>query len=305
MLSVSVQTGGFYQESNPAEGFAFMKECGIEAIDYNINDIIPVRDIIKNSARCELFDRPMEEFLSYFTPMKEEAEKSGVKFAQMHGPFPIYVLDQPETTDYLISLTEKCMAAAQYLNCPAIVVHPYSLFNQKTREIEINLEVYRRLIPAAKKYGVMVCLENMFYAPTGHIIGAACSDANEVVRYIEQLNEEAGTECFGYCYDIGHANLTGRSILEDIRILGKHLTVLHIHDNNAQDDVHLMPYSQWKKRGVDWESFIAGLREIGYRGDLSFETFGVMGTFPRAVWPEVMKLISAEGRYFRDRILAE
>lgn len=304
MLSLSVQTGGFYDESRPAEGFAFLRECGIEAVDYNINDLIPTRELPKG-VRAELFDRPMEEFLAYFAPMKEAAEKNGIAFAQMHGPFPMYFTDYPEVNDYLIVLTERCMAAAQYLGCPAIVVHPFTLPNQKAKETEINREIYRRLIPAAKKYGVTVCLENMFCSPTGHIIGGSCADAAEAARYIDALNAEAGAECFGYCLDIGHANLTARTIREDIRTLGHRLTVLHIHDNNAQEDLHLMPYSQGAKRAVDWEGFIGGLRDIGYRGDLSFETFMVMRTFPRELWTDVMKLIAAEARYFRERILAE
>ena len=303
MLKLSVQTGGFYDEAKPAEGFAFLASCGIEAVDYNINDLIPTRELPKG-VRAELFDRPMDEFLAYFAPMKAAAEKNGISFAQMHGPFPMYFANCPEANDYLIYLTGRCMAAAKYLGCPAIVVHPYTCPGNKAEEIAVNMEIYRRLIPAAKEYGVTVCLENMFCVPTGHIIGGSCADVNEVVNYIDTLNAEAGAECFGYCYDIGHANLTGRSIIEDIRTLGKRLTVLHIHDNNAVNDLHLMPYSQTSKTAVDWEGFIAGLREIGYRGDLSFETFMVMNTFPKELHVPVMKLIAAEAEYFRKRILA-
>ena len=30
-------------------------------------------------------------------------------------------------------------------------------------------------------------------------------------------------------------------------------------------DAHLIPCTQWYPGGVDWNSFIQGLREIGYR----------------------------------------
>jgi len=304
MLQISVQTGGFYNESRPEEGFALMKSCGVEAVDYNINDLIPVRDVFKG-ARVELFDRPMDEFLAYFAPMKDAAEKSGVAFAQMHGPFPIWMEGQDDANDYLMAMTERCMDAAVFLGCPAIVVHPVTLPGRKQEEIALNLSLYRKLIPAARRTGVKICLENMFYRKSSHLIGGSCADVREVVYYIDTLNAEAGEELFGYCFDIGHANLTARSILEDIRVLGKRLTVLHIHDNNGADDLHLMPYSQAAKGAVDWEEFVAGLREIGYRGDLSFETFMVMRTYPHPLWPQVLSLITAEGRLFRDRILAE
>ena len=304
MLQLSVQTGGFFKESSPAEGMAFLSRCGIEAVDYNINDLIPVRDIFKG-ARAELFDLPLEEFLAYFAPLKEQAAKNGIAFAQMHGPFPIWMEGQDEANDYLLYLTERCLDAAAYLGCPALVVHPVTLPGRKKEEIELNFTLYRKLIPAAKRTGVKICLENMFYRKSSHLIGGSCADVREVVNYIDTLNAEAGAELFGYCFDIGHANLTARSILEDIRVLGNRLTVLHIHDNNGADDLHLMPYSQAAKGAVDWEEFVTGLRETGYRGDLSFETFMVMRTFPQPLWPEVLSLITAEGRLFRDRILAE
>lgn len=304
MLKISVQTGGFYNEAKPEEGFALMHEGGVEAVDYNINDLIPVRELPKG-IRVEQFDLPIEEFLATFAPMKEAADKYGIKFAQMHGPFPMYFEGNEEVNDYLIYLTERCMDAAVYLGCPAIVVHPITLPNRKQEEIQCNLNLYRRLIPAAKRTGVKVCLENMFISKNGHILGGSCADVQEVVYYVDTLNAEAGEDCFGYCFDIGHANLTARSILEDIRVLGHRLTVLHIHDNNAAEDLHLMPYSQSFKRAVDWEDFITGLREIGYKGDLSFETFMVMRHYPAPLWPEVLRLICAEGRYFRSRITEE
>ena len=83
MLQISVQTGGFYNEEKPLEGFSLMHEGGVEAVDYNINDLIPVRDLPKG-VRCDRFDLPLPEYLATFAPMKEAADKYGIKFAQMH-----------------------------------------------------------------------------------------------------------------------------------------------------------------------------------------------------------------------------
>ena len=69
----------------------------------------------------------------------------------------------------------------------------------------------------------------------------------------------------------------------------------------------MIPYTQvsdmWAtKNATDWEGFIAGLREIGYSGNLSFETFKGVCRMPKELEPEALKLITAIGRYFRKRI---
>ena len=118
--------------------------------------------------------------------------------------------------------------------------------------------------------------------------------------YIDTLNAEAGEELFGFCLDVGHANLTAKNLYEYIKTLGHRLTILHIHDNDARSDLHQMPYTHT----VDWEGFIEGLRAIDFRGTLGFETFRVMGTFPKAVHPSALRLISDIGWYFASRIEA-
>ena len=77
-----------------------------------------------------------------------------------------------------------------------------------------------------------------------------------------------------------------------------------VHDNMGEKDSHLIPCTQWYPGGVDWDSFIRGLKEIGYRGPLAFETFRGINLLPEDVHEEGLKLVSAIGRSFRRRILA-
>jgi sugar phosphate isomerase/epimerase len=175
---------------------------------------------------------------------------------------------------------------------------------------ELNFKLYSSLIPTLRECNVTVCLENL---PTWYTDGKGfrmiyeghCCNPYNAVAEIDMLNDIAGKECFGLCLDTGHLNITRTPVTKYISVLGDRIKCLHIHDNNGADDLHLMPYSQAAKGAVDWEEFITGLREIGYRGDLSFETFMVMRTFPAALHEPVMKLIAAEAAYFRNRILAE
>lgn len=302
---VCVQTASWYDnlfggDKGADEAFAFIKSCGFDAVDYNINHMMPAGPLYRGE-RTTFFDASLEELLAYYRPVREASEKHDVAIAMAHGLFPMALEGNDELNEYILMATEKIIAIMGYLGCPALVVHPV-VRDDKQVEWETNLAIYRRLMPTAKKYGVTICLENMFTAPNGHILAGACADAEEACRYIDQLNEEAGEEIFGYCFDIGHANLTGRHLYRDLVTLGKRLTVLHIHDNDSIDDLHLIPYTQKRRGAVDWEGFIRGLRDAGYEGPLDFETFAGVGLVPQELNAAALRFIAEIGRYFAAKL---
>ena len=302
MLKIGVQSSHWYDEKHPEESMKLIHDCGFESIDYNIHLFFLPKSIRANE-RSEFFEQSIDEILDHYRPLKAAAERWQVEIGQLHAPFPLHIEGNDELNDYLIMTVEKSCAVSQFLNCPAVVVHPF-IHKDKETERQVNLTMYRRMIPFAKRYGVKLCLENLYSDFNGRPIEGCCADAAEACWYIDTLNAEAGEEIFGFCFDIGHANLVGRNVLEFIRTLGPRLTILHIHDNMGEKDSHLIPCTQWYPGGVDWDSFIQGLKEIGYRGPLAFETFRGINLLPEDVHEEGLKLVSASGRSFRRRILA-
>ena len=132
--------------------------------------------------------------------MKEAAKENDISISQVHGLFPMYFPGEDARNEYIIEVTEKMFAVCEYLECKTIVVHPWPA-PDKTREEEreINLNIYRKLIPAAKKYHVTICLENLFKHYDMDCYDGACSNVDEAVWYIDRLNAEAGEELFGFC----------------------------------------------------------------------------------------------------------
>ena len=304
-LKLSITTGGwFYGEPDRAQdAFSYIRDIGFEALDYDLSRTLGYW-LIEKGERTDYFDAPMPEILERYSPMKAAMESTGISISMAHGIFPMYTDAAPSMHDYLIACTEKLLAVCQYLGCPALVVHPITR-RDRTLEKEMNLSMYRRLIPAARKYGVKICLENMFAVFGTHSHRRACSDIGEACWYIDTLNAEAGEELFGFCYDVGHANLLGNNLYEDLKLLGKRLTVLHIHENDGMYDLHMIPYTQTNPAHVsttDWEGFLRGLREIGYEGPLNFETFAATENMPKEMIKPLHALTYAVGRYFRDEI---
>ena len=308
-LKISIQTGGWYNDlfdgdERVDEAFRFIRKYDFDTLDYNINNTLPYGEILSGNINT-FYDADIEELLERYRPVKEAMIRYGISFGQAHAPFPMYIEGADDINNYLIMVVEKECAICQYLECPALVVHPYSCAD-KGKEKEINLAMYRKLIPAAKKYGIKLCLENMYRFANGHGTVGACGDAKEACWYIDTLNEEAGEDIFGFCFDVGHANISGRNIREEVRTLGHRLTALHIHENDGINDLHQIPYalkhSSGQKLYTDWEGFIEGLRDINYRGTLNFETFAALRGTPYELVPSMLKLIYEVGCYFKKRI---
>ena len=304
MLKIGVQTGEFVLPASVDADFRTLAECGFDAADLNFPD-----RVTKDDAFLSFWNRPVEDLIAQYAPYREAAEKYGIAFSQCHAPFPLALEGEDDFNDYLVTtVMEKACATAAAMHCPNIVAHPLSR-DSKEQEWADNMKLYRALIPIAKKHGVKICLENLFTSATGRIRAGACADADEACRYLDTLNAEAGEECFGFCFDVGHANLVHTDIRAYLNKLGKRLTILHIHDNDGVDDLHLIPYSQARYRkscalALDWEGFVKGLRDIGYDGTLSFETFRVMQLVPRELHTPTLRYIAEIGQYFKSRIEA-
>ena len=303
MITVGVQTAHWFSLKNADASFERIKNLGFSTVDVGLPGV-PVTP----EAPTSFYDKPLEEILEIYRPFKELADKHGISASQAHAPFPLWVKGREDFNEYMIMVMEKVCAICHEIGCPAVVAHPITR-SSKEDEMKTNFEMYRKMMPAAKKYGVKLCLENLFTGAGGRITAGACATVDEACMYIDTLNEEAGADVFGFCFDVGHANLLHANIRQYLQKLGKRLTVLHIHDNDGDYDLHLTPYTQIRYRGkcvtsTNWESFIEGLRDIGYDGALAFETFRVLEVTPPELWDGALRYIADIGNYFKNRIEA-
>ncbi len=304
-LLVSTESAVWFDPNRPDESLEFIKKCGFEGVDFNFQSLY--RETFDPETLTSFYDKSLEELYEYFRPLKEAAIKHGISFPQAHSMYQVYCEGDEARTQYNIEVTKKIIALTEYIGCKALVVHPETKPEvHKEEELENNLRIYRQWIPAAKKHGVKVCLENLFFYYDMDIYEGTCSNVNEVCWYIDTLNAEAGEDVFGFCLDVGHAVTTGANLYQYIVSLGKRLTVLHIQDNDGNCDSHMIPFTQVDKRGkrlrIDWEKFIRGLKEIGYEGPLNFECGHGVEVLPEELREEGLRFMSAVGKYFRKRI---
>lgn len=241
-----------------------------------------------------------EEFTQGLLRLRGLAEDRGMVFNQAHAPFrpgTIY-RDHPELA---FGNVVRSMKQAALLGSGCIVVHPqhftkYYEAGEPERMFQLNMDYYARLKPYCEEYGIQIAIENMWQREqkSQRISHSVCSRPEELCHYLDNLDRR----WFVACLDIGHAQLNNDPV-HCIRTLGKdRLRALHVHDVDGFNDTHTIPYHGT----VDWDAVTAALREIGYEGDLTFETDNFPGYFPRELVQPCMDLLAITGRHLIGKI---
>lgn len=308
---LGVQSQNAISDENPAEGFAMLQRAGFSSVDFSLHGYLLNLDIYHGKLN-DFFDPGVGEMKAFFAPHKEGARKAGIRFGQMHMPYPIYVpTGMREVNDYLRQqVAPKSMEICAFLECPYIVIHGFKLarfLGSEEAEWQYTETFIHELAPMAKEMGITICIENLYDSIGGHIVEGPCCKAQRCAERIDRINDQYGTEVLGFCFDTGHANLVGIDFEDFFCRLGHRVKVLHIHDNDAVQDLHQIPFTftrtRENKASTDWEGFLRGLREIHYAGILNFETGPVLKSFPEELKEEVLGLIASIGRYFAETLV--
>ncbi len=250
--------GSAYCQRYGDERYIKMKSHGYDCTDYGLADTDngPAYLLVEDEAKALV------------TQEAELAAKAGIEISQIHGPWRWPPLDvTPEGRVIRLEQMKRSVRLASYIGVKNWVVHPIMPFgiddkgtdNEKATH-DLNIEFMSSLLEEAKKYGVIICLENM---PMPKF---SIGTPEEILDFVKEMNDES----FRICLDTGHVNVyDGKlNIGDEVRRLGSYIKCLHVHDNKYNRDMHLMPYFGT----IDWEGFVKGLRDIKYQGVFSLET---------------------------------
>lgn len=235
------------------------------------------------------------------------AELYGLRFSQVHAP-RLLDIQLPMDLPDVVKQMKQSMRVCQILGSPYLVVHPLRQDENMTEEEvrALNLEYLEQLGQISLEYGITVCVENLQTRYRGRPVDGICSNAADMVLCIEEVHKRIGVACLGACLDVGHAHLLHKDLGREVRTLGQYLKVLHIHDNNGETDDHQIPYSfsspDWGGSTTDWSSFLLALREIGYKGVLSFEPYKALKSVPGARQDILLSYLYEIGHQFEQII---
>ncbi len=273
-----------------------LAKAGFDSIDYNLET-----DYTLDTYKL-IREYSDEEFDGYFKNVKKIIDANGIEVEQTHAPYQWFITEYNSAcgiadefyntaegrfdfnlSERFFDLSVKSIRATSILGAKYIVIHPIMIpISMKSYEAsreerkKLNMDFYTRLIPYLEKYGVKMGFENMFdwrEVITGtHQYGpSTCSTPEEIIDYIESLNSDR----FVACLDLGHMNLTGEDTKDTVDgavlKLGKYLEVLHVHDTDAFEDLHVPPFMG----NIDWFRVCKALKKIEYKGVFNFEVGGM------------------------------
>ena len=311
MLPIGVQTKNIVEDNCPGEGFRLMRQAGFSCGDFSLNGYLLNSSLYQSEVNT-FFDQSLQELEHFFAPHKKGADEAGITINQMHMPYPNYVPRAAKAlNDYLRDVVApKSMEIFAFFNCPYIVIHGFKLayfLGSEEEEWRRTEKFLDNLAPMAKDMGITMCIENLYDSLNGHLVEGPCCNARKAADRIDRMNDRYHAQVLGFCFDTGHANLTGLDFEDFITTLDYRLKVLHIHDNDGVSDLHQVPFTFTKTRenlpSTDWNGFIKGLKNIKFSKTLSFETAPVLTSFPEELKPQALSFIAGIGKYFSDSCL--
>lgn len=107
--------------------------------------------------------------------------------------------------------------------------------------------------------------------------------------------------------DAGNCNLCGQNMYDFALTLGERLKAVILRDCDGNHDNALIPFTsagQGQAR-TDWLSFIRGLRQIGFQGEMIISAGDTVNAFPFFLRPEILKLVKTVADYFKWQIELE
>ena len=303
-MLISISTGSLEARYGTKKTFEMMRDAGILAADYGIDDWVGNReqmDARPNSYRTE------EEVIAYYSEIRRLADEAGITIGQTHAAFGPVSVFEGELRPGLMKMMVNAIIATGVLGAPYVVIHPLNtrgrIFDEEVEYCrQFNIEFFGELIPYLKKYNVKIGMENMWTFDEKEIIRpCVCSRPEEILDYISMLDPD----CFCACPDLGHFVLTGGDTNDTpagaLRKLGDQVKLIHAHEVDGVHDNHSAPYDF--REPMDWNGIADALREINYTGTLNFEIGGYFYyRFPDELVLEALRYVAAIGKQMIARI---
>ena len=303
-MLISVSTWTLEARFGAKKMFEMLRDAGIRAADYNIDDWIGNRaqmDARPNSRRTE------QEVIEYYSEIRKYADEAGIVIGQTHAAFGPVGVYTGELRAEMIKATVNAIIATHVLGARYVVIHPLNirgrLFDEQLEECrELNKAFFAELVPYLKKYNVKVGMENMWGMDSQSIIRpCVCSRPEEILEYINMIDPD----CFCACPDLGHFVLTGNDTNDTpataLRKLGDQVKLIHAHEVDGARDNHSAPFDFEKP--MNWTEIAEALRDINYQGTLNFEIGGYYyNRFPDELMPAALNHVAEVGKYMIDII---
>lgn len=226
--------------------------------DWKINNI----EIRPNRGHFECQD------LALLEQLRKKIEYFDISVKAIHMPVNGVDISSPSEYDRVKSVREvqKVIISAIKLNAGLVVVHPggeCSRSEERRTRIINCVNSLEEIVEFTRQRDIKIALENTLPDRIG-----------DTFSEIQQILEKIPSEYLGVCLDTGHYLLKQKSTERGVLQLDKEpidwkkkLLHMHVHDNNGEKDLHLLP----EEGCFPWTQLLSFLEHIEYQGFLVIE----------------------------------
>lgn len=260
-MNIVCSAGGIAEVKRPRNGLNKFRQAGFNEIVLDFNMF--TGGIALPKKRDEVLKYWREWMQNYM----DEAQRQGLDSRIAVAPHFVKEQKIPDMEAIKSDLVKECIEYAGEYGCKYIVVHPFE-GNSLEDSISINREFYLSLAECAQKADITILVVNGLRNLNGHFLRGFCSEPVQAVSFIDELNNKAGDEIFGFCLDVGMCNLVGQNMYDFVTTLGAHLKSLYLYENDGVHHNRMMPFFAANGAGsqMDWLNLIRGLRAIRFAG---------------------------------------
>ena len=270
-MNVSTSINVMFGQGPVASQMKRVYDAGFRHMDINFNDWVDQK------TGNGYFPCSEEQWQDWVQSIRKFSKQYGVVLNQAHGPL-FNIFAEGERGDHLREMCGPTLKAAAELGIPWVVYHAGTAegdFSSPEHVRNLKAENHRffdPLVNLAEKLGAGIAIENMSDKFSRNHRGVYCAHTGDLVDLVDSF----GSKQVGICWDTGHANLQGVNQRKELNRLGSRLKVLHVQDSDGKTDQHTAPFYG----NIDWDQLLAGLRDIGYAGELTFEAHMLIRKVP-------------------------
>lgn len=286
----------------PRQGMLDITGAGFTESVLDFSMCVPPNVLEKSNgqAAAETFEKSAERLIQAF---KEHNLNVSVALA----PFLLPETKRQDLNALIEQLAVCCIKLCGKYSCGKLIVRPLFAGIAKEEWWQVNRAYYMRLAQTAAEQEVEILLENQTRAVNGHCVRGICSDEVIAAQWIDTLNEETNSKCFGFCMNVSSYNLCGQNMQEAARILGDRIHAVIISEGNGNLASSMLPFTSVYGRSAqtDWRLLIRGLREIAYDGFMIFQFEDTAAAFPPVLRPHLVKLVKPVADFFQMELEVE
>lgn len=226
-----------------------------------------------------------EELLS----IRRAAAAAGLDIVAAHAPHEprLYIPELAPTSEERArfdALLARSAEAASLLGAGILVVHPVDDLINAEYDSAVNLETNKKylaeVIGEAKKHGVELAVENVYYSSTYRLRRRYGESAEEVIALADAIGA-------GVCWNCGHAHPVTMDQARAIRKIGGRLRLMHLSDSRGHTDAALPPMIGGGN--ISWEQIMPAVASIGFEGCAVLTAESYLPALPRTLQPEAAK----------------